>query len=114
MSNSNAQRDGLFWQLLSYLGSYFDVLKSRTNGVIIAGFLAYFFSKFGVAIDTEAAGTAISEAATQAGAVPMTAQDLIVFAVTVLAVYFRSNPRTSFRKVEVVTPPQTDTPPAQQ
>lgn len=106
---STENRDGLFWQILNYVGSYFDVLKSRTNGVIIGGFLAYFFSKFGVSIDTEAAGSAISEAATQAGTIPLTTQDLIVFGVTVLAVYFRSNPRTSFRKVEVVTPP----PPAQ-
>lgn len=90
------KKEGLFWQLLGYIGSYFDILKSRTNGVVVAGVVAYFASKLNISVDSEVLGGAIADAATQVGTVPLTVQDLIVFAVAIAAVYFRSNPKAKF------------------
>lgn len=83
--------------LLNYLASFFDFLKSRTNATLFVGFIAFILAKQGIILDTNAAGGALSEAATQVGA-PHDAQTLIVFLVTVLGIYFRSNPQAVYRR----------------
>ncbi|MGE0830806.1 MAG: hypothetical protein AB7O04_15840 [Hyphomonadaceae bacterium] len=91
-----AEKQGWFWQGLSYLAGYFDLFKSRTNTTIVAGVIAYFLAKFHIAIDANVAADAIASAATEVGTMPMTPQDLIIFIISILAVYFRSNPKAAF------------------
>lgn len=94
---NNPKYDGLFWQLLTYLGSFFDPLKSRTNAVLIAGFLATLAAKFGVEVDSERAADAVVAGAQQVqNGITLDFPTIIAAVVTVLGVYFRSNPRVSY------------------
>lgn len=89
--------DGLIWQLLRYLGSFFDPLKSRTNAVLIAGFIAMVASKFNFEVDQERAADAVVAGAQQIqNGITLDFPTIIAAVVTVLGVYFRSNPRVSF------------------
>ena len=87
----NPKATGIVPGFLKYVGSFFEIFKSRTRTVAILGAVAYFVNKFtGYQIDTETAASILTGAAENP---PLTTEDLIVLAVTAGVTYFHANQR---------------------
>ncbi|HWA22338.1 MAG TPA: hypothetical protein VG735_08090 [Caulobacterales bacterium] len=84
--------------VLQWVVSYFDFLKSRTNTTLIGGLIAYLLARGGITADPNSIADAIAGAATQAGGAPLSVKDVIVFFVVALGIYFRTNPQATLGK----------------